>query len=72
MANLLLSSIMWSWTALNNNLMEPDGVELAYIQHDWCSNDSIFKITCHNNKWEVMITQLAKGIFQRKNRKYTT
>lgn len=43
MANfLLLSSIIWTWIALNNNLMEPDGDELAYIQHDWCSKDSIF------------------------------
>lgn len=57
MANFLfLSSIMWTWIAFNSNLMEPDGVELANIQHDWCSNDSIFKIFCHNNKCEVMIT----------------
>lgn len=40
----LLSYIMWTWlTALNKNLMEPDGVELAHIQCDWCSNDSTFK-----------------------------
>lgn len=29
--------------ALNNNLVEPEGVELAYIQCVWCSNDSNFK-----------------------------
>lgn len=66
---LLLSSIMWTWTALNNNLMEPDGVELAYIQHDWCSNDFIFKMICHHNKWKVMITHSwpkNKGFFKGK------